>query len=100
VTDRPTRAGGLLPGIDAGRPSREQVRDRQAVGAKHLTTSQAAALFHVSPKTVARWAKQGKLPHVRTMGGHRRYPAAEIRELAQGLTFQPEPSYRTAAEEA
>ena len=31
---------------------------------KHLTASQAAALLQVSPKTVSRWAKEGKLqPH-------------------------------------
>ncbi len=39
---------------------------------KHLTASQAAALLQVSPKTVSRWAKEGKLPFVRTLGGHRR----------------------------
>jgi excisionase family DNA binding protein len=44
-----------------------------------------AALLGVSPKTVARWAKEGKLPFRRTLGGHRRYPEPAIRELAAGL---------------
>ena len=35
---------------------------------KHLTASQAAAPLQVSPKTVSRWAKEGKLPFVRTLG--------------------------------
>jgi excisionase family DNA binding protein len=40
-----------------------------------------AALLHVSPKALARWAKEGKLPFMRTLGGRRRYPEAKIREL-------------------
>jgi len=50
-----------------------------------LFTSQVADLLHVSPKTIARWAKQGRLPHQRTLGGHRRYPEQAIRELAASL---------------
>jgi hypothetical protein len=50
----------------------------------HLRTAEVAALPHVHPKTVARRAKQG-LPHQRTLGGHRRFPEAAIRELAAGL---------------
>jgi excisionase family DNA binding protein len=50
-----------------------------------LLTSQVADLLHVSPKTVARWAKDGRLPFRRTLGGHRRYPEAAIRELAASL---------------
>jgi excisionase family DNA binding protein len=34
-----------------------------------LTSSQAARRLHVSPKTVARWANQGRLQHRRTLGG-------------------------------
>lgn len=56
---------------------------------KHITAEQAAAILHVSPKTVSRWAKQGKLPFQKTLGGHRRYPEAAIRELAQELEFRP-----------
>jgi excisionase family DNA binding protein len=51
-----------------------------------LLTSQVADLLHVSPKTVARWAKDGRLPHQRTLGGHRRYPQAAIRQLLASLT--------------
>jgi excisionase family DNA binding protein len=50
-----------------------------------LFTSQVADLLHVSPKIVARWAKDGRLPFQRTLGGHRRYPEAAIRELAASL---------------
>ncbi len=43
-----------------------------------LTPSEVAALFRVDPKTVTRWAQQGKLHSIRTLGGHRRYSEAEI----------------------
>ena len=51
----------------------------------YLRAAEVADLLHVSPKTVSRWAKEGKLPFLKTLGGHRRYPEAEIRELAEEL---------------
>lgn len=54
-----------------------------------LTSSQAAGILHVSPKTVGRWAAEGKLPFQRTLGGHRRYPDNEIRALADSLAYRP-----------
>jgi excisionase family DNA binding protein len=51
----------------------------------YLRTAEVADILYVSPKTVSRWAKQGKLPFLRTLGGHRRYPEAKIRELASQL---------------
>jgi excisionase family DNA binding protein len=54
----------------------------------YLRTAQVADLLYVSPKTVSRWAKEGKLPFLKTLGGHRRYPEAEIRELAEQLRGQ------------
>ena len=50
-----------------------------------LLTAEVADILHVSPKTVSRWAKEGKLPFLKTLGGHRRYPEAKIRELANQL---------------
>jgi excisionase family DNA binding protein len=51
-----------------------------------LHTSQVADILHVSPKTIARWAKNGRLPFLLTLGGHRRYPEQEaIRQLAASL---------------
>jgi excisionase family DNA binding protein len=57
----------------------------QPKGAEYLKTAEVADILHVSPKTVTRWAKDGKLPHSRTLGGHRRFPAGSIRKLAEGL---------------
>jgi excisionase family DNA binding protein len=56
---------------------------------RYLRAAEVAEILHVSPKTVSRWAKEGKLPFLRTLGGHRRYPAAEIRQLADQLQVQP-----------
>jgi excisionase family DNA binding protein len=50
-----------------------------------LHPSHVADLLHVSPKTIARWAKDGRLPYQRTLGGHRRYPEQAIRQLAASL---------------
>jgi excisionase family DNA binding protein len=55
----------------------------------YLSTGEVAGLLLVSPKTVSRWAKEGKLPFMRTLGGHRRYPEAEIRHLAEQLHQEP-----------
>jgi excisionase family DNA binding protein len=52
----------------------------------YLQTAQVARLLQVSPKTVSRWAKEGQLPHLRTLGGHRRYPEVEILAIRDRLT--------------
>lgn len=51
----------------------------------YIRTAEAARILRVSPKTVTRWAKEGKLPHVVTLGGHRRFPETAIRDLALSL---------------
>jgi excisionase family DNA binding protein len=54
-----------------------------------LRTSQAAARLHVSPKTVARWASEGRLTHRRTLGGHRRFDPDLLDALVEALTYRP-----------
>ena len=49
-----------------------------------LTTAQAARLLGVDPATVRRWATEGKITAVRTLGGHRRFTAAEIERVKTG----------------
>jgi excisionase family DNA binding protein len=46
-----------------------------------LTPSEVAALFRVNPKTVTRWARAGRISYIKTLGGHRRFRADEIRKL-------------------
>jgi len=50
-----------------------------------LTPAEVASLFRVDPKTVTRWAKAGKLTSIRTLGGHRRYKASEVKLLLQKI---------------
>ena len=72
-----------MPG---GSPTQRQGRPQPA---QLLHTAEVADILHVSPKTVARWAKEGRLPFLKTLGGHRRYPEAEIRQLATELQVLP-----------
>jgi excisionase family DNA binding protein len=52
----------------------------------YLTATQVAERLHVSVKTVSRWAKDGRLAHQRTLGGHRRYDPVQVDQLARELT--------------
>jgi excisionase family DNA binding protein len=48
-----------------------------------LTPRQVADKFGVSTKTLGRWARAGKINSIRTLGGHRRFRASEIRALLE-----------------
>jgi len=48
-----------------------------------LSRREVAAIFGVSPHTVYRWAREGRLPVLMTLGGRRRYPAEEVLRLAR-----------------
>jgi excisionase family DNA binding protein len=80
---RPERSSSAASAQAADPPS---VTPRQT---SYLRVGEAAEILQVSPKTVCRWAMDGKLPFQRTLGGHRRYPERAIRELAASLQVQP-----------
>ncbi len=48
-----------------------------------LTPGEVAVMFRVSPKTVTRWARAGKIPAIRTVGGHRRFRASDVRRFVE-----------------
>jgi len=50
-------------------------------GRTYYTRAEVAKLFEVAPNTASRWARDGRLPCVRTPGGRRRYMMAPIRKL-------------------
>ena len=54
---------------------------RSAMSGRLLRTAEVAALFQVSERAVTDWARKGRLPSVRTPGGHRRYPAEAVEQL-------------------
>jgi excisionase family DNA binding protein len=51
-----------------------------------LTRSEVSRLLGVSPNTVTRWAREGRLPCQVTLGGHHRFERAVVEELRQRLT--------------
>jgi len=59
-------------------------RARGTIVRQYLTRSEVAQLFEVSPATVARWTRKGKLPFVLTPGGQRRYPRSQVAALLHG----------------
>jgi len=48
-----------------------------------LTPAEVARMFRVNPKTVTRWARSGKIQAIRTLGGHRRFRASEVRAFLE-----------------
>ena len=64
-------AGGAAGGDEEGQ---KPLSDPERL----LTPAEVAAMFRVDPKTVTRWARDGRLTAVRTLGGHRRYLESEV----------------------
>jgi excisionase family DNA binding protein len=55
------------------------------MSASSLTTGKAALLCSVKPDTVLKWIKKGRLPAIRTVGGHYRVEERDVLQaLAQG----------------
>ena len=55
---------------------------------EYLTPSQVAGILHVSPKTVSRWASQGDLPCLVTLGGHRRFRRQDVENVLRQMAGQ------------
>lgn len=57
-----------------------------------LTSGEVAAQFRVTPRTVARWESTGRLTAVsRTLGGHRRYLAADVQAIIAAAAVDRSP---------
>lgn len=46
-----------------------------------LRPGEVASLFRVNSKTVTRWANTGRIPSIRTLGGHHRFRPNDIRRV-------------------
>ena len=46
-----------------------------------LSRSEVARILGVSPNTVTRWAREGRLPSQVTLGGHHRFPRSLVERL-------------------
>ncbi len=58
---------------------------RASPGVEYLTAGEVASILGVSPKTVNRWATDGRIPCAVTLGGHRRFRADVIRAVAEAM---------------
>jgi excisionase family DNA binding protein len=67
-------------------PAREQ----------YWTTQPVADRLHVSPKTVTRWANEGRIKGLRTPGRHLRIPESEVVRLEQEMQAAVPPGHQDA----
>lgn len=76
-TERQSLVRELVAGVESG-----------VVSSRLLRTREVALLFEVSERAVTDWATKGRIPSIRTPGGHRRYPADAVARLllAEGRT--------------
>lgn len=61
------------------------MKQKPIESAPYLTPGEVALLFHVSRKTVSRWASLGLVPCAVTLGGHRRFRAEDVQEIARRM---------------
>jgi excisionase family DNA binding protein len=52
-----------------------------------LTITQAASRLGVNQKTLRRWADAGRVPHVKTLAGQRRFEVSVIERLRREMGF-------------
>jgi excisionase family DNA binding protein len=62
-------------GIDSETPAAED---------RLLRPGEVAIEFRVAARTVSRWCRKGRLPSIRTPGGHRRIRESDVRALLRG----------------
>jgi diguanylate cyclase (GGDEF)-like protein/excisionase family DNA binding protein len=86
IADAPSAAPAAARGLALPTP---------APGGATVTLGEAAEACGVSTSTVRRWADTGRIAVVRTSGGHRRFPVAELRRLNGELASRP--TVRTVA---
>ena len=55
------------------------------VVSEFLTRSEVSRLLGVSPNTVTRWAREGRLPCQVTLGGHHRFDRELVEQLRKSL---------------
>lgn len=55
--------------------------EAESLNGRLLRTREVALLFEVSERAVTDWATRGRIPSIRTPGGHRRYPSDAVARL-------------------
>jgi excisionase family DNA binding protein len=67
-------------------PATTRPDPKQEEEVEYLTPGQVARMLHVSPKTVDRWADQGRIGCIVTLGGHRRFARGDVEEVVEAMT--------------
>lgn len=49
-----------------------------------LRPGEVATMLGVSTKTLIRWSDDGKIPYIRTLGGHRRFRRSVVEAVLNG----------------
>jgi excisionase family DNA binding protein len=57
----------------------------EMIATEFLTRSEVSAQLGVSPNTVTRWAREGRLPSQVTLGGHHRFDRELVEQLRKSL---------------
>ena len=57
----------------------------EGVATEFLARSDVSKLLGVSPNTVTRWAREGRLPCQITLGGHHRFDRELVEQLRKSL---------------
>ncbi len=55
----------------------------ETLAADYLTPGDVARLLCVTPRTVSRWADEGRISHILTLGGHRRFLRSDVLRLVE-----------------
>jgi hypothetical protein len=84
MSGEPPRRSAPPDDVDRGEDPTQASRARYPAE-QLLLPADVAALFHVTPRTVTRWARAGKLTTIYTAGGHRRYRLSEVLAIRRGV---------------
>ena len=51
----------------------------------YLSRGEAAQRLGVSPRTIQQWARDGRIPCLRTFGGHRRFSVEDLDSVQEAV---------------
>lgn len=86
-----------VPRVSAPAPVRSNGSDKYGSEPHQLLRShEVAVMFDVTERTVINWAASGKLPSLRTIGGHLRFRRDDVMRLLSGASEPPAPAVGSA----
>ena len=71
---------------------RRTAQPEPPAGTEFLARSDVSKMLGVSPNTVTRWAREGRLPCHVTLGGHHRFERELVEQLRRDLYRASNPS--------